>query len=131
MTNIGRDAFRNCDNLASVKVGKNVSSIGDHAFFNCASLNSIVLPKKLESIGDYAFSGCGGINSVHITDLASWCSIVFGESSNPLFNAQHLYVNDEEVGQFSDEEIDTLENGSVDEIVELLENIIENGNDND
>lgn len=40
-----------------------------------------------------------------------------------------LYVNDEEAGQFSDDEIDILETGSVDEIVDLLENIIENGND--
>lgn len=41
-----------------------------------------------------------------------------------------LYVNGEEAGQFSDDEIDILETGSADEIVDLLENIIENGNDN-
>ena len=50
-------AFRDCSELLSVKIGKNVTRIEDYAFYNCTSLETVVLPKKLESIGSYAFSG--------------------------------------------------------------------------
>ena len=35
------------------------------------------------------------MTSVHISDIAAWCNIDFGD--NPLWRAQHLYVNGEEV----------------------------------
>ena len=38
---------------------------------------------------------CSGLTSVHITDLAAWCKITFGD--NPLSYAHHLYLNGEEI----------------------------------
>jgi len=50
------------------------------------------------SIGANAFYGCNGLISVHISDLTAWCYISFWDySSNPLYYAHHLYINDKEV----------------------------------
>jgi len=50
------------------------------------------------SIEREAFSGCSGLKSVNITDLESWCKISFEEgSANPLFYAEHMYLNGKEV----------------------------------
>ena len=66
VTSIGNDAFSNCSNLISVKMGENVSSIGFQAFQNCSSLTSIILPDKLESIGSKAFQSNRALTSIKI-----------------------------------------------------------------
>ena len=64
---------------------------------NCRELNSITIPYSITAIGEEAFSGCH-FQSVHITNLDAWCKIYFYDSyANPLFNANHLYLNDKEV----------------------------------
>lgn len=97
VTSIGNDAFFGCSNLTSVTIGNVVRSIGSKAFYECASLTSITIPKSVVSIGDEAFYACNGLSSVHISDIAAWCKIEFGELANPLFNAHHLYMNGEEI----------------------------------
>ena len=97
VTSIGNDAFFGCSNLTSVTIGNVVRSIGSKAFYECASLTSITIPKSVVSIGDEAFYACNGLSSVHISDIAAWCKIEFGELANPLFNANHLYMNGEEI----------------------------------
>jgi hypothetical protein len=48
------------------------------------------------SIEQGAFEGCSRLTSVHITDLAAWCKISFGNwYANPLFYANNLYLNGE------------------------------------
>ena len=74
-----------------------VTSIGYMAFSNCSRLNSITIPKSVTSIGIEAFYGCMGLTSVNISDIAAWCAISFGEHSNPLIYARHLYLNGEEI----------------------------------
>ncbi len=73
----------------------NVTSIKSRAFQNCSELTSISIPSSVTSIGTLAFSGCTGLTSVYITDIASWCNLKC--DSNPLDNAQHLYLNNEEI----------------------------------
>lgn len=56
---IGKNAFRNCTKLESVKLeSQNLTSIGETAFYNCSALKEIPLPSGLESIGEDAFSFC-------------------------------------------------------------------------
>ena len=85
-------------------VDYSVSSIDERTFYNCNGLTSITIPNSVSSIGKYAFEGCNGLAKVNISDIAAWCNISFGydaydnhHSSNPLYYAHHLYLNDIEV----------------------------------
>ncbi len=96
VTSIGNDAFTFCDSLISVTLPDSVTSIGNAAFYGCNSLTSIPIPDSVTSIGSYAFYNCDSLISVHITDIAAWCKINFdGYTSNPLYYAKNLYLNNE------------------------------------
>lgn len=71
-----------------------VASIGDEAFSGCSSLNSVSIPPSVSEIGNDAFSGCEGLSEVHISDVAAWCAIQFGNYySNPLVLSHKLHLN--------------------------------------
>ena len=72
-----------------------VTSIYNHAFYYCRTLTSITIPNSITSISWDAFWECAGLTRVTITDLTAWCNIE--NNSNPLYYAQHLYLNDTEV----------------------------------
>lgn len=75
-----------------------VTSIGNKAFYWCDHLTAITIPSSVTTIGEKAFYNSTGLTAVHISNLASWCGIIFGDdSSNPLYNAHHLFLNGEEV----------------------------------
>ena len=98
VTSIGDRAFYYCSGLTSVTIPNSVTSIGEYAFWKCTSLTSVTIGNSVTSIGEYAFRGCSGLTSVHISDIAAWCNIDFADcDSNPLYNADHLYMNGEEV----------------------------------
>ena len=85
--------------MTSVTIGNSVESIGDYVFKSCSKLTSVTVGNSVGSIGEGAFYGCSGLTSVNISNIATWCNIDFegGYSSNPLFYAQHFYLNGEEV----------------------------------
>ncbi len=117
VTEIGSAAFRNCSRLTSITIPNSVTTIGSYAFLNCSGLTSITIPNSVTTIGHEAFSACSGLTSVtipasvttigslafcycsslieiHITDLAKWCEIEFGNyTANPLFFGEKLYLN--------------------------------------
>ena len=94
VTRIDSSAFYFCTNLTSVMIPNSVTSIGNSAFYYCTNLTSVTIPNSVTSIGDYAFESCSSLTSVHISDIASWCAISFGNSSaNPLDFAHNLYLN--------------------------------------
>ena len=78
-------------NVTSIAGG----NIFQGAFSGCNGLTSVTIPNSVTSIGDGAFYDCNGLTSVHITDIASWCNIVFGD--NPLYYAHHLCLGEEEI----------------------------------
>ena len=99
VTSIGREAFRGCTNLPSVTLPNSLTSIGEYAFYGTASLKAIAIPNSMTAIGRRAFEDSGALDAIHITDMAAWCAISFGEnwngySSNDGFN---LYLNGEKV----------------------------------
>lgn len=94
VTTIGSWALCGCRNLTSVHFPNSVTTIGESAFRNCSGLTSVTMGNSVNTIGKDAFNGCTSLNGVTITDVAAWCSINFAnEKSNPLCQAQHLYMN--------------------------------------
>ena len=61
----GYSPFYNIDTLASVTIGKNVTTIGSYAFSRCSGLTSVVIPNSVTSIESYAFRGCTGLKTVY------------------------------------------------------------------
>ena len=55
---LGKNAFRGCDNLELQALPDSVTQIGDSAFNSCTSLALQSLPDGLTQIGDSAFRGC-------------------------------------------------------------------------
>ena len=90
-------------NGIKVVIGANVKKIPDYLFqpYADASLYSSKIVSVefeegsvCEHIGEYAFDSCGNLTSVHITDIAAWCNISFGNDvANPLYYAGNLYLN--------------------------------------
>ena len=94
VTVIDWGAFSSCDNIKSVTILGNITTIMNYAFSYCKNLETVSIAKSVSTIEDDAFRDCTSLKAVYITDLAAWCNISFGDSSaNPVFLAQHLYVN--------------------------------------
>lgn len=84
------------DEITKIIIADGVTHIGECAFYNCGDISTIQIPASVTSIGDFAFYFCDILTGVYITDLTAWCNINFNnESSNPLFCAGNLYINNE------------------------------------
>ena len=126
VTSIGGTAFSGCKSLTSITIPSGVTSIGSSAFSSCSSLTSITIPDSLRSIGYQAFDSCNGLTKVNISDMATWYGISFDWGSdddrsglyhpnftcNPLFYAQHLYLNGVEITELEIPDNVTTINGA-------------------
>jgi len=86
----------NGNEIKDLVIPNDVTSIASMAFLGYRSLASVTIPNSVAAIGDYAFEDCF-CSDVNISDLSAWCKIEFGEASNPLYYAEHLYLNGVEV----------------------------------
>ena len=113
---IGERAFQQ-SRLQSANIGNGVEEIGEYAFYG-SSLTSVTIGKNLKTVGKTAFANPSSysLKSVIISDLAAWCNIDFADSgSNPLSQAFHLYMDNEEV-------IDLVIPGGVTEVKQYVFN---------
>ncbi|MBP5629056.1 MAG: leucine-rich repeat protein [Bacteroidaceae bacterium] len=95
---VAQHLYLNGEEIISLTIPSSVTSVGQYAFYGLMSLTSVTIPNTVTSIGASAFSGCSGLTAVHISDLAAWCRISFGNAyANPLNIAPHLYLNGEEI----------------------------------
>ena len=62
---IADNAFKNCTNIHSVSIGKNVSTIGSQAFYGCSGLELLVIGENVSTIGNSAFYGCNNIKRLY------------------------------------------------------------------
>ena len=89
--------------IKECNIKNGITTIGANAFYECYSLTNVTIPKSITTIGSQAFYNCTGLKNIYISDLAAWCNISFrgytyGSSpANPLYYAQHLYLNGEEI----------------------------------
>lgn len=82
ITSIGKGAFKNCTDLASVTFKERTAdlTIGANAFEGCKGLLEIDLPERLTFIGKEAFKDCKGLTSIKIP--ASVKEMELGSSSS-------------------------------------------------
>lgn len=64
VTEIGANAFYNCNNLNNVTIKDGVETIGNYAFQDCYNADFGQLPSSLRAIGDYAFRWCNRFNGI-------------------------------------------------------------------
>lgn len=94
---VGRTVPWDNTKISRIVIEENVTYIGIGAFAGCSSLKYVEIPSSISSIGFNAFYGCYALESVFISDIKAWCEINFTETSSPLYYAQHLYLNGEEI----------------------------------
>lgn len=90
VASIAGSAFKNCTNLATVKIAEGVSIIGNQAFNDCVCLTSVTFPSTISLIGEKIFKGCRRLTEViiqseepptvdsseSILDDASFCTLI-------------------------------------------------------
>ncbi len=59
ITNIEKNAFRECRNLKSVKLNDGILGLGEACFMSCESLENINIPSSLEKLNDAVFAQAG------------------------------------------------------------------------
>jgi len=87
VTDIGESAFKNCDDLASVKFGKGLKRIGEYAFYAYTDLTEVELPDSLEYIGYAAFANCNKLMEMTLPfvgdgEFETHLGYIFGASSD-------------------------------------------------
>lgn len=68
VTEIGVNAFNDCDGLTGITFSSSVTEILSNAFENCDGLTSVSIPGNVRVIGDFAFQGCSNLKYVDISD---------------------------------------------------------------
>ena len=65
---IGAYAFHNCESLGKdgLKLPSELMYINEGAFYNCKSLKYVELGSKVEYIGDKVFNGCENLNDIFV-----------------------------------------------------------------
>ena len=66
VTNIGKNAFLECNNLNSIEMAGSIKDIEEDAFYGCSSLESIEIPEGVTKIGDSAFQECSSLMNIKI-----------------------------------------------------------------
>lgn len=61
VTDMGGQAFQNCDKLTSLTLQEGLTVIGTSAFANCTAIQEITIPQSIETISSGAFSGCASL----------------------------------------------------------------------
>lgn len=67
ITVIGSSAFKNCKNVTSVTIGKNISTIQSSAFRNCTKLKKVTIKSTvLKKVEKQAFKGISGTATIKV-----------------------------------------------------------------
>lgn len=89
VTAILSSTFKDCRNITSLTLPKNLKMVCDRAFEGCSGLTSVTFPASLNSIGENAFSDCYGLTSVYFPESLTtigknaFCSSMLQELNLP------------------------------------------------
>ena len=100
VTSIGAQAFYGCIGLTKVTIPESVTSLDNNIFEKCSNLSEVSIGKSVTTIGENAFKGCENLTKAEFASIESLCGIDFKDTySNPLWFAEHLYIDGKEVTQ--------------------------------
>ncbi len=66
VTEIGDNAFSQCESLNQITIPQTIIRIGKSAFNNCTKLTTISIPYNVKEIGEGAFTGCKSLTSIKV-----------------------------------------------------------------
>ncbi len=72
VTEVGRNAFKDCNELTQVTLNGKIDAIGKSAFSNCRNLKGVVGAETVEKVGGKAFKDC---KSLRLLKLAPDCQL--------------------------------------------------------
>ena len=91
-----RNLYLNGELINNLVIPSSVTNIAKYSFYHASNIKTVTMPNSVEQIGSAAFAGCANLKEVHISDIASWCNIIFESAeANPLYYAESLYVGGE------------------------------------
>lgn len=67
VTSIGRYAFINHKNLASITLPSSLEEIEEYSFYGCSTLTHIELPNSITDIGMYSFYQCESLQNIKLS----------------------------------------------------------------
>jgi Leucine-rich repeat (LRR) protein len=70
VTNVGDEAFSQCDDLTDVAIPKSVLTIGQSSFYGCSGLTNVTVAAGVTNIGFAAFVQCTNLVSVYFSGNA-------------------------------------------------------------
>lgn len=68
---IGKEAFRDCSAVQTVRLGNGLKKIGARAFYGCRNFNRLTIPDSVTEIGESAFSLCKNITEIKLSKNVS------------------------------------------------------------
>lgn len=71
VTEIGSEAFNDCEDLIAINLPNSLKIINDKAFNGCKNLISIDIPDTVTDLGPYAFAGCSSLSAVKLSNSLS------------------------------------------------------------
>ena len=80
---IGKDAFRNCQNLRGMFLPEGIQRIEENAFRDCRGLEAICIPGTVNYIGDDAFDNCMSLRFVFYSGYYMGWEKLYGDYINP------------------------------------------------
>ena len=84
--------------LKELVIPEEITEIGKEALRGCTVLESLTIPTSIVHFDYNPFEDCDNLHRVNICDLSAWCKIHFdGWLSNPLYKAQYLTLNGEDI----------------------------------
>ena len=83
--------------VTEIEIPNTIKYIGEYQFAGFSNLKNITISKEIKIIGSYAFINCSNLTNVYYNGtIEDWCNITFEDSySNPMCNAEHIYMLDE------------------------------------
>ncbi len=74
VTEIGREAFKDCDSITSVHFSSTIYTIDFDAFQNCTSLTSVNIPRSIGDMHYNPFNGCSNLSTLTAEEGGSYSS---------------------------------------------------------